>query len=128
MSQARTLGKGFRVVQLAKASQLISVCLTLSQPSLSTIASEFSFVKKGVNYIGKAKYSTCFKIYEIFTIHICLANNMGKYVWSMQSVPGTIPSSFHVVIHFLFPQSSKRGTVTTNLIIQIRKSRLREVT
>lgn len=48
-------------------------------------------------------------------MHICLANNTGKHVWSVQSVSGTIPSSFSVLIHFFFRQFSKRGTVITNL-------------
>lgn len=54
-------------------------------------------------------------------MHICLVNNMGKHAWSVQSVPGTIPSSFSVLIHFLFRQFSKRDTVITNLDYSDRK-------
>lgn len=91
--------KEVRSYQLAKALQLVSVCLTVS------------------SVFPKNRLFNIFQNLWIIILHICLANNMSKYIWSIQSVSGTVPSSFHVFIHAIFPQSSKRDPVITNLII-----------
>lgn len=71
--------KEVRSYQLAKALQLVSVCLTVS------------------SLFPKNRPFNIFQNLWIIILHICLANNMSKYIWSIVCIRNR--SKFFPCIH-----------------------------